>query len=254
MVSRQREKELARARAERQAARRAERAAARKRRNIQIAAVAAVALVVGAMTSLAMQRADRNPADEPTAAASPGGCAYEDAEQAARKVPKPDPAKAREAANSTATVRTNRGDIVIELLAGQAPCTVNAIRHLAEQKYYDDTRCHRLVTSGIFVLQCGDPSGTGSGGPGFRFADEALEGAEYPAGTVAMANAGPDTNGSQFFVVYQQGGLEANYTPFGRVTRGLDLVEAIAAEGNAPDGTAPKRPVTIESFTVAPAA
>src|SRR5699024_8063385 len=91
------------------------------------------------------------------------------------------------------------GEVEADTRGDGAPCTVNSFLSLAGQEYFDDTDCHRLTTEGIFVLQCGDPTGTGSGGPGYSFADE-LDGSEtYPAGTLAMANAGPDTNGSQFF-------------------------------------------------------
>ncbi len=100
------------------------------------------------------------------------------------------------------TLETSAGTINAELDGAATPCTVNSFLSLAEQMYYNDTDCHRLTTQGIFVLQCGDPTASGTGGPGYSFADE-LSGAEtYPAGTLAMANAGPNTNGSQFFIVY----------------------------------------------------
>src|SRR5699024_6350290 len=125
---------------------------------------------------------------------------------------------------------------------------------LAGQEYFDDTDCHRLTTEGIFVLQCGDPTGTGSGGPGYSFAGE-LDGSEpYPAGTLAMANAGPDTNGSQFFLVYDDSLLPAAYTVFESLDKeSTKSVADIAVEGTgsgAGDG-APKEKVTIESVTVA---
>ena len=94
-------------------------------------------------------------------------------------------------ASYQATIVTNRGDVVIHLLNAKATCTVNSFVYLAAKKYFNNTRCHRLTTSAIYVLQCGDPTGTGSGGPGYKFADENLSGARYTAGTVAMANAGP---------------------------------------------------------------
>src|SRR5947209_6377383 len=104
-----------------------------------------------------------------------------------------------------------------------APCTVNNFRSLIARHFYDNTPCHRLTTQGIYVLQCGDPSGKGTGGPGYTFADENLKGAKYPRGTVAMANSGPGTNGSQFFLVYKDTQLDPNYTPFGTITKGLDI-------------------------------
>jgi peptidyl-prolyl cis-trans isomerase B (cyclophilin B) len=122
---------------------------------------------------------------------------------------------------------------------------------LAAQKYFDKTSCHRLTSGGLSVLQCGDPTGTGSGGPGYQFADENLTGATYKAGTVAMANAGPGTNGSQFFLVYKDSQLGPQYTPFGRITSGLSVLTDIAKKGSTPpnDGK-PKQSVTIETFTV----
>lgn len=113
------------------------------------------------------------------------------------------------------TLKTNQGEITIDTLPAVAPQTVNAIAALAQNKYFDGTICHRLTTEGIFVLQCGDPTGTGTGGPGFNIPDENLPQPivnNYPAGTVAMANAGPGTSGSQFFLVYQDTSLGPDYT------------------------------------------
>jgi peptidyl-prolyl cis-trans isomerase B (cyclophilin B) len=125
--------------------------------------------------------------------------------------------------------------------------------HLSQAGYYDDTPCHRLTSSpSLSVLQCGDPSGSGGGGPGYSYADETDPTMVYPAGTVAMANAGPDTNGSQFFLVYADSMLPPNYTVFGTITQGLDVLQGIAAKGTSngrADG-APADPVTITSVTV----
>lgn len=162
-----------------------------------------------------------------------------------------------------ATLTTNLGSVAITLDPKDAPCTVNSFVSLAKQGYFDKTPCHRLVTTGIYVLQCGDPSGTGSGGPGYQFNDELLPAAQpkscdassgtciYPAGTVAMANAGPNTNGSQFFLVYKDSPLAYNYTIFGQMSaEGLKTVQAIADKGSnnsngAGDG-APNESVTID--------
>ncbi|MFT4009079.1 MAG: peptidylprolyl isomerase [Nocardioidaceae bacterium] len=144
------------------------------------------------------------------------------------------------------TITTNRGDLVVTLDAKRAPCAAGNFTWLADHGYFDGTDCHRLVAD--FVLQCGDPTGTGTGGPGWSFADELKGDETYPAGTVAMANSGPDTNGSQFFVVIQDADLPASYTVFGHVDDpGLELVRKISADGNGPDGVAPKESVTIES-------
>ena len=125
--------------------------------------------------------------------------------------------------------------------------------HLAQSGYYNDTPCHRLTKAGsLSVLQCGDPSGTGGGGPGYTFADETNPDMVYPAGTVAMANGGPDTNGSQFFLVYADSQLSPDYTVFGTITQGLDVLTGIAAKGTANGGKdgKPVDPVTISTVTV----
>ncbi|WP_407988861.1 peptidylprolyl isomerase [Kitasatospora sp. CMC57] len=132
----------------------------------------------------------------------------------------------------SATLKTTQGAITFKALTSQAPCTTFSFRFLAEHDYFDRSHCHRLTTERIFVLQCGDPTGTGSGGPGYSFPDENLTGATYPAGTVAMANAGPNTNGSQFFFVWKDTKLSPAYTPFGQVTAGLDVLQKIAAAGS----------------------
>ncbi|MGX1772169.1 peptidylprolyl isomerase [Nocardia brasiliensis] len=134
-------------------------------------------------------------------------------------------------ATYTATLDTTCGNVQLTLDAARAPRTVNSFAFLSNEQYFDNTKCHRLTTEGIYVLQCGDPQGTGMGGPGYKFPDENLAGATYPAGTVAMANAGPNTNGSQFFLVYQDSKLPPNYTPFGHVTAGMDVLTSVAAAG-----------------------
>src|SRR5215467_12255724 len=130
-----------------------------------------------------------------------------------------------------ARLHTTQGTIVVRALTAEAPCTTFSFRFLAQRGYFRGTHCHRLTLKGIFVLQCGDPTGTGSGGPGYRFNDENLAGATYPAGTVAMANAGPNTNGSQFFFVWKNTKLPPLYTPFGTVTAGMSVLRKIAAGG-----------------------
>jgi peptidyl-prolyl cis-trans isomerase B (cyclophilin B) len=155
----------------------------------------------------------------------------------------------------TATIKTNRGTIVAALDGAKAPHTVNSFAFLSAHHYFDNTPCHRLTTKNIFVLQCGDPTGSGSGGPGYTIPDENLTGATYPAGTLAMANTGqPHTGGSQFFFCYADTPLGPQYTPFGHVTQGLDVLKAIAAAGeddsNGPGDGKPNKPVVIESFTV----
>ena len=131
----------------------------------------------------------------------------------------------------TVVFHTTQGDITVRALTSAAPCTTFSFRYLINHGFYNGTHCHRLTTQRIYVLQCGDPTGTGSGAPGYSFNDENLAGATYPAGTVAMANAGPNTNGSQFFFTWKDTTLHPNYTPFGVVIRGLDVLKKIAAAG-----------------------
>ena len=190
---------------------------------------------------------------ESTAEAVSGTCTYTpDGMPTAKKVDMPagEPAFTGDA---TATIETNRGTITATLDGKAAPCTVNSFAALANQGYFHDTTCHRLTTQGIFVLQCGDPTATGTGGPGYQFDDE-LSGQEtYPAGTLAMANAGPDTNGSQFFIVYADTELPPSYTVFGHLDDvSVQMVTKIAAKGTVdggPDG-APKKTVRIENASV----
>ncbi|MDO4908380.1 MAG: peptidylprolyl isomerase [Corynebacterium sp.] len=188
-------------------------------------------------------------------------CTYTDAGTAAKAVDKPQTDNVSTQGKVTVTLHTNQGDIPMELDRSLSPCTVNAITHLAQAGYYNDTVCHRLTTSGIYVLQCGDPSGNGTGGPGFQFANEfptdsysdTTTPVLYTRGTIAMANSGQDTNGSQFFLNYQDSPLPPNYTYFGNITDdGLQVLDKIAANGvanGASDG-APAQEVRIESATV----
>jgi peptidyl-prolyl cis-trans isomerase B (cyclophilin B) len=182
-------------------------------------------------------------------------CTYTKSGTAARKVNLP-ASKPDYKATYQATIATNRGNIVIDLANSKATCTVNSFVSLAKQSYFNNTKCHRLTTSGIYVLQCGDPTGTGEGGPGYEFGNENLTGAKYTAGVVAMANTGQaDSNGSQFFLVYKNSTtLPASYTPFGTIEQGLPVIQAIAKAGsNNANGTcdgAPKESVEIKSVTI----
>jgi peptidyl-prolyl cis-trans isomerase B (cyclophilin B) len=152
------------------------------------------------------------------------------------------------------TFTINGVPVVVRTDPKAAPRTVASMTELAGDQYFDGTICHRVVTKGILVLQCGDPTGTGTGGPGYTVPEENLPGAtkaNYPQGTVAMANAGSGTTGSQFFIVYKDTTLPPNYTIWGDVTSGLDQVQAIAAQSakaGVSDG-APAQPVTIETAT-----
>ena len=157
--------------------------------------------------------------------------------------------------NKTFTLTTNCGDIVIEANAKSAPITVVALAALANGGFFNKTFCHRLTTNNIYFLQCGDPTGTGLGGPNFSYRDENLPQSvesNYPAGVVAMYNKEANTNGSQFFIVYENTSMRPEYTIWGKVTKGLEIVNAIAKEGVA-DGTndgLPKQTIAIERVKV----
>ncbi|WP_102141107.1 peptidylprolyl isomerase [Mycobacterium hubeiense] len=244
-------------------------AKARRRRLFTIVglSIAVVALIAGGVTAYVITNKD----SETTASAAPGpaaDCQYPPSPQpAAKKVNPPRAGKVpTDPAQVSVSMATNQGNIGLMLDNAKAPCTVNSFASLASQGYFNDTPCHRLTaTEGLNVLQCGDPTGTGSGGPGYQFADEfpATEYAPddpkrgepipYPRGTLAMANAGPDTNGSQFFLVYKDSMLPPNYTKFGTIDEtGLATLDKIAAggiEGGAPDGK-PATEVKITSVAL----
>jgi len=277
MSGSKRQRDLARAKYERQQARRSANAD-KRRRNQRIVAIAVVAVLVLSAVGwvvLANTTDDGQPvAAEPTpaaaestaaAAASPSAAGSDPAieEPAVLDCVAPGPVRAddisfdappEDGTATSITFATNCGDIVVALDPA-APATVASEVFLASQGFYDGTICHRLTTDGIFVLQCGDPAGDGTGGPGYSVPDENLPAdgeANYPAGTVAMANAGPGTAGSQFFVVYDDTTLPGDYTIWGTVTSGLDIVQEIASVGVEDDGVdgAPRQPVYIESATV----
>lgn len=152
-----------------------------------------------------------------------------------------------------ATITTSLGAIEAELDPGKAPCTVNSFAYLAGRLFYDNTECHRITTDpGLQVLQCGDPTGTGTGGPTYQFKNENAADKGYTRGVIAMANAGPDTNGSQFFIVYGTAKIPGGYTIFGRVTSGMDIVDRVAKAGaedqNGPGDGRPKQKITITAL------
>ena len=238
----------------------------------RLTSLLAVVLLVGSLAACGGSdtMTPRTVKTQCTYAADPAGAAKK-AELPPGDPPKDEPTEL--------TIATNQGDIKIGLDTKQAPCTVNAFVALAKQGYFDNTHCHRLTTSGIFVLQCGDPKATGaaddttagSGGPGFYTKDELVENdprlqpcldqtdprsgkqfCTYTTGTVAMANAGPDTTGSQFFLVYKDSQLPNGFTVFGTMSAaGVKVVQSIAAAGayppNANGNTAPKTEVLISS-------
>jgi cyclophilin family peptidyl-prolyl cis-trans isomerase len=145
-----------------------------------------------------------------------------------------------------ATLKTTAGDIVIELTAKETPKTVNNFVSLAKKGFYNGTPFHRVIPS--FMIQGGDPRGNGTGGPGYTFPDEPFNGT-YTRGTVAMANAGPDTNGSQFFIMHADYDLSPDYVIFGKVVEGMAAVDAIATAPTVQDGRENSRPVTPVTVT-----
>ena len=209
-----------------------------KKSTVYVALITALAIIIG---SVILGLGGQTTPQEPTPEAAP-----------AVELPN---AGITESNKASITFTTNQGEIVIETTPALAPLTVNVMAALAQKNYFDNTICHRLTTEGIFVLQCGDPTGTGTGGPGFNIPDENLPQPtenNYPAGTVAMANAGPGTSGSQFFLVYQDTTLGPDYTIWGSITSGLDILQTIASAGVVDGGAdgAPLTGVTIESTKV----
>ena len=253
-MSKQRERELARAKFERQSQRRAKRAARAKLLNRGFW----VLVIVGSLALVGISRKSSDNTAEPTASPS---MSASPAAPVVASCTTPAPLRANNItygseptnvkAAKTIVLTTNCGEIDIAT-ASKAPKTAGIMSYLAQQKYFDGTKCHRLTTDGLFVLQCGDPTGTGTGGPGFTFADENLPtGNTYPRGTVAMANSGANTNGSQFFLVYKDSPLPPNYSVWGTITKGLDVIDAVAGAGVAGGGTDgnPAQEVVISTAT-----
>ncbi|GEC04617.1 peptidyl-prolyl cis-trans isomerase [Streptomyces spinoverrucosus] len=277
MVSQeQRRRQLAREKFLRQQQRRTDARRKARTRNAVIASALGVVLIgsLALYTTGVLKDVDKtNAGAEVTESASPSKAPDPCDKPAAGKVKtetwKKEPAMTIDkSADYTMKLSTTCGDIDIALKASAAPRTVNSFNFLANKGYLDHTKCHRMTDSGIFVLQCGDPTGTGSGGPGYTIPDEnlkdkSLKGDVYPAGTVAMANQynaqtgeGRNSGGSQFFLVYQDSPLPPDYTPFGTVSEaGMTVLKKIADAGaQAPDpttgNTAPNATVVINKATV----
>jgi peptidyl-prolyl cis-trans isomerase B (cyclophilin B) len=210
----------------------------------------------GSSSSTAQDSGASSPSQTQSSSTSNVSCDYPDDPQSKTGNASKPPTTPDVQGKVSVTLTTSIGALDVTLDAVAAPCTVNSFVSLAKQGYFDKSPCHRLTTAGIYVLQCGDPTGTGTGGPGYTIPDE-LSGKEtYGPGTLAMANTGhPDTGGSQFFIVYRNTPLPPTYTVFGRLdAAGVTAVQKVAAKGtdNAygqGDGH-PKEPVTITSVTV----
>lgn len=266
-----RKRELARLHAERQAAKRQVQRQKRQRNTlltsgvvVVIAAVIVPLALVGAFSST-KKKAAPSATPTPSASASPSAsptpfvysntCDYQPdtLSQNPKKPGLPPQKPAHTTGTETFTMNTNRGVIAFTGNAAKAPCTTSALAYLVSKKFYDNTICHRLTTgTGLKVLQCGDPTGSGSGGPGFTQPEENLTNANYARGVVAMAKtSAPHSTGSQFFLVFGDSQLPADYTVLGTITKGLDVLDAIAkkgVEGGGTDGK-PADSVTIRSMT-----
>ncbi|WP_267245818.1 peptidylprolyl isomerase [Streptomyces sp. PR69] len=258
----QRRRELARKKFERQQQRREEARKKARRRNAAIASALGVVLIGGAVAAGAGWLSGDGNKDKESVADAAGSTPSPEPTAAESSSPAPEMTIDKKA-KYTFSIETNEGAISIAMDAAKTPHTVNSFKTLADKGFFNGTKCHRLTTQGIYVLQCGDPKGDGTGGPGYTIPDENLDAlgkagedgqVTYPAGTVAMANTGaPDSGGSQFFLVYKDSKLTPTYTPFGTMDKdGLKLVQDVAkagVEGGASDG-APKKPVTMEKATV----
>lgn len=205
----------------------------------------------GSPSAVPRVSASAAPSASASRAAGTENCEYVASGTAARPVKQPRATGVPARGTVTYVLTMTEGNVAITLDRAKAPCTAHSFASLAEQGFYDQTRCHRLVDSGLFILQCGDPTGTGQGGPGYTFADETDGTESYRPGVVAMANAGPNTNGSQFFLVYDDSsGLDPKYTIFGRMDdRSRGVVERMAFEGqdgsNPAGGGKPNNPAEI---------
>ncbi|MFG2181926.1 peptidylprolyl isomerase [Streptomyces sp. L500] len=260
----QRRRQLAREKFERQQQRREAARRKARRRNAVIAAGVAVVLAAGATAyatgALVDDGGKKNVAADAAPTPKKDPCAKPAPGTPSAKTWKSEPEMTVDKSASYAmNLTTTCGAIDLKLDAANAPHTVNSFDFLAKEGFFDHSKCHRLTTAGIYVLQCGDPKGTGQGGPGYTIEDEnlkdpKLKGNVYPAGTVAMANTGqPHTGGSQFFLVYQDSQLPPQYTPFGTIgAEGMKTLKKIADAGEssgAGDG-APNATVVIDKAAV----
>jgi peptidyl-prolyl cis-trans isomerase B (cyclophilin B) len=269
--TRERQRAAARARLEKEMAERA--AHARKRRQLQTgigAGVALLVILVGTVWLVTSLGDDKEETANQTA--GDAQCAWTEIPADQRSPQLKDvglpPAQAPASGSQTMTIDTNLGPITAKLDLSAVPCTAASFTHLASKKFFDNSKCHRLVSEGLQVLQCGDPSATGkgyretdgTGGPTYQFAEENLptdKRPPYPEGVIAMANSGqPGSTGSQFFIVYGDSQLDAAYTVLGTITNGMDIVKKVAAAGHdnafaqQAGGGHPKLEIVIKSLTM----
>jgi cyclophilin family peptidyl-prolyl cis-trans isomerase len=248
---------------QKQLERRAEQARKRRRTVAVVATVVSVLVVLVAVLLLTGVFRDEPADDTASQAAGTVSCSYTPDESENPNLTDvgtpPDPESTPATGTTTLLMSTGQGDLTLTLDREKAPCAAASFTYLTEEKFFDGSPCHRLVNGEAFgVLQCGDPSGTGQGGPTYKYAEEVTPDTTYPRGTIAMANSGmPGSTGSQFFLVFTDSQLSPDYTVVGTVDEaGLAVLDQIAAAGNDgsmepnPGGGAPNTPVTIESMTV----
>jgi peptidyl-prolyl cis-trans isomerase B (cyclophilin B) len=265
--SNEQRRQAAKRKLERQLQRRAEQA--KRRRMITIGATIVVVIaVVGGVFYFTRTGGEQPPAApaaaalapppaRPTPLPDPVSCQYRPEGEPSKPVQPPANGEVSSKGTVQATINTGQGAIPLTLDRSLAPCTVNSFISLAKQGYYDGTSCHRIGTEGLQMLQCGDPTGQGSGGPGYAFDDETFPELQYGRGYLAMANSGPNTNGSQFFMVFGEAPLSPDYTVFGTISEeGLKVIDGIARAGHdgafepSPGGGHPKQPVTFNKVEV----
>jgi peptidyl-prolyl cis-trans isomerase B (cyclophilin B) len=235
-----------RRRLRRQMQRRAERDA-RRRRFALIASIVGVIVAAAAVIAIVVAT-NGDDSGQPSAGGPQGTCAWPTTQNPAKKGIKKPPINPPTTGKVDLVAQTTQGTMTFQLDRNEAPCAVASFVSLAQQGYFNGTPCHRLTSGDLSVLQCGDPTGTGSGGPGYSFADELTGHEKYTRGVLAMANSGANTNGSQFFIVYKDSTLQPNYTIFGKVTSGMKVVDKVAAKGSTPSGDGkPKLPISLTS-------
>ncbi|WP_037074589.1 peptidylprolyl isomerase [Pseudonocardia spinosispora] len=272
--SNQQRREAAKRKLDRQQAHRAQRAQRRK----QVAAVTAAVVVIAVIAAIVLVTVASTTSSAPNAAGPPsvtttppGPCTFTATpeEPASRPVSLPTETNPPKTGTVSVTVNTTQGVLPLTLNRAEAPCTVASFVHLATAGFFNNTPCHRLINmSGLKALQCGDPTGSGTGGPGYTIPDEppnnlapGQQGAAiYPKGSIAMANTGqPNSGGSQFFLVYEDSQLPPEYTVFGTIgAPGIQALQKVAAGGDdgslnpSPGGGKPKLATTLQTVTVNP--
>lgn len=289
MPSNEQRRQTAKRKLERQLERRAERDRKRKQMTIGASVLGVVLVIAAGAVVYGLTRSDdtsdataaeSTPTQESTAGEMPTAraaalpatvdCSYmPDGQAPAKPVTAPNATAVSAEGVAEVTLATSQGTIGLNLDRAESPCTVNSFVSLAQQGYFDDTPCHRLSTTGLMILQCGDPTGQGTGGPGYGFVNEfptdqynpedsnLEQPVTYPRGTIAMANTGePGSNGSQFFLVYDDSPLPPMYTVFGTISdEGLATIEKVAAAGDdgsmSAGGGKPNTPIQIQTATVA---